>query len=396
MKSVLRVVKYLLIITVFVVAIGFFLAKMRVPYNDIMVIEAGDELFSAAYFFKSPQGDAAYVTDVDKLDIRHVGDYPITISLNGLRYHVKLRVKDSVAPVVRPQEHIESCYGNIISPKEFVESVDDVTDCVYEYVISPDFFKLGNQRVRVLVRDEGGNEVVFESEVEIIEDKSAPVLYGLHDIYVHLGDPIMYSDEIIIHDEQAGATYDIDKSEVIDNKVGDYPVYYKTRDVSGNEKTYSVTLHVLEPVVSQMSDDEILEVFRVEYEKIVTPDMTKKEKAKAIFDHLSGTLEYIPVTDKASYIKNAYTGLTTKKGDCVTYYSMYRIWLNMAGIENMKVVTKNESHTFNMINCGDGWYFVDTFYGDNDLFMMTKEDLKKYMSRGYEFLIDEDNYPDTD
>ena len=94
---------------------------------------------------------------------------------------------------------------------------------------------------------------------------------------------------------------------------------------------------------------------------IITDDMTKLQKARAIYDYTRTKIRYTGDSDKSDWKQGAYEGLSAKKGDCFTYYAVARALLTAAGIDNLEVTRVGgiSSHWWNLVNCGDGWYHFD-------------------------------------
>lgn len=127
--------------------------------------------------------------------------------------------------------------------------------------------------------------------------------------------------------------------------------------------------------------DEILE-------EIITDGMTKQEQAYAVFRYTNKRVRYIDTSTKDSWQAGAYEGLCTGKGDCYTYYALSRALLTALDIDNLEVtrVGGTDSHYWNLVNCGDGWYHFDA--GPHSVsmpgasfFMFTDEDAAKYTQR---------------
>jgi len=121
---------------------------------------------------------------------------------------------------------------------------------------------------------------------------------------------------------------------------------------------------------------------------ITNSDMTKLEKAEAIFNYAKGKIRYTGTSDKSDWKKGAYTGMTAKKGDCFTYYAVSRALLTAAGIDNLTVTRQGgpTSHYWNLVNCGDGWYHFDATPRSSKLpafnsFMFTDEEAADYTAR---------------
>jgi len=123
-------------------------------------------------------------------------------------------------------------------------------------------------------------------------------------------------------------------------------------------------------------------------DSITTSDMTKLEKAKAIFDYAKGKIRYTGNSDKSDWKEGAYTGLTAREGDCFTYYAVSRALLTAAGIDNLEVTRKGgpTSHYWNLVDCGDGWYHFDATPRSSKMpafnsFMFTDEEAADYTAR---------------
>lgn len=115
--------------------------------------------------------------------------------------------------------------------------------------------------------------------------------------------------------------------------------------------------------------------------KITTEDMTKRQKANAIYDWVRGNISYVNHSEKGDWVKAAYDGLRKKKGDCYTYYAVSLALLTRAGIQSIEVIRTDGHHWWNLINCGDGWYHFDTTpraKHNRKFFMWTDAQLDEY------------------
>ena len=109
------------------------------------------------------------------------------------------------------------------------------------------------------------------------------------------------------------------------------------------------------------SDEEFEGLTADVLDRIVWDDMTRLEQARAVFDYVHDHITYTGHSDKSDWKTGAYTGLTTGKGDCFTYYAVSRALLTALGIDNLAVerVGGETRHFWNLVNCGDGWYHFD-------------------------------------
>lgn len=118
---------------------------------------------------------------------------------------------------------------------------------------------------------------------------------------------------------------------------------------------------------------------------IITDDMTKLEQAKAVWDFTKNGIRYTGDSNKSDWKSGAYEGLTTRKGDCFTYYAVSRALLTALEIDNLEVrrVGGISSHYWNLVNCGDGWYHFDATPRSSQLpafvsFMFTDQEAADY------------------
>ena len=109
--------------------------------------------------------------------------------------------------------------------------------------------------------------------------------------------------------------------------------------------------------VNQLADDALA--------TIIKTGMTNREKAQAIYKYIQSHVGYISFSEKGDYIRAAYEGLATGKGDCYVYASVAKVMLTRAGITNMDIerIPEGDSmHYWNLVDIGDGhgWYHFDT------------------------------------
>lgn len=135
--------------------------------------------------------------------------------------------------------------------------------------------------------------------------------------------------------------------------------------------------------------EENLDILAAEtLDSITTSDMTKLQKARAIFDYVKGGIRYTGSSDKSSWKQGAYTGMTAFAGDCFTYYAVSRALLTAAGIDNLEVqrVGGPTSHYWNLVDCGDGWYHFDATPRSSKMpyfvsFMFTDQEAADYTKK---------------
>lgn len=140
--------------------------------------------------------------------------------------------------------------------------------------------------------------------------------------------------------------------------------------------------------VPDEKQSELDHLVQVVIDNIITSDMSKLEQARAVFDFTRTKISYTGDSDKSDWQNGAYEGLTTRKGDCFTYYAVSRALLTALGIDNLEVqrVGGPTSHYWNLVNCGDGWYHFDATPRSSKMpafvsFMFTDAEAADYTAR---------------
>jgi hypothetical protein len=103
-------------------------------------------------------------------------------------------------------------------------------------------------------------------------------------------------------------------------------------------------------------------------DEVTTDDMSDYEKEKAIYEWLCTNVSEddsvtiaVPDPDAADGVDRPYGVLKDRKAVCVGYATTFRLMMNMLGIDCMVVHDKYLSHSWDLVNIGDGWYFVDIY-----------------------------------
>lgn len=136
------------------------------------------------------------------------------------------------------------------------------------------------------------------------------------------------------------------------------------------------------------SQEALDQVVQEVLDAIISDNMTKREQARAVWDYTRTHVMYTGTSDKSDWRRGAYAGLTTRRGDCFTYYAVSRALLTALGIDNLEVqrVGGPTSHYWNLVNCGDGWYHFDATPRSSKMpyfvsFMFTDQQAADYTAR---------------
>lgn len=323
-------------------------------------IEAGSNKPLASDFLIAP-GNAEILTDLDAIDYTHTATHAVEVKLDEKIYSVDLEIIDTIAPVFTVSDYsgYTKCKPNA---EKFVVSANDVTSLTYSFETEPDSTTIGTQDVTIIATDEGGNQTKQNAKLTLAEDNEAPVIEFIKDATLFIGDSVSYKSYVKVTDNcQDEPVLSIDSANVNTSQTGTYTVTYTATDCSGNSTSQTMDLIVRERAYSI---DEVNALVDDILSRIITDDMTQKEKARAIFDYIKGHIGYVNHSEKGDYVTAAYEGLTTGRGDCYVYASTSKIMLTRAGITNMDIekIPAKSMHYWNLVDIGDGWgwYHFDT------------------------------------
>lgn len=354
------------------------------PVAETVTLEVGQEIKTESFLLKEGR-TAAFITDVSAIDINKPGSYTVTLEVNGKQYDSNLVLKDTVAPQATAVK-TTTTVGVLPNPEDCITDIIDVTEVTVKFIITPEVSRVNTVSAVVGLTDEGGNETELEVSIEVIEEKDEepPVIAGVKDIEIIVGDSISYKKDITVTDnEDPDPVLEIDNSQVDISTPGEYPVTYTATDASGNTASVPATV-IVNPKPIPEGEEEIYAMAEEILEQITDDSMDDMDVAFAIFRWVKGNIGYTGSSDKSDWIVGAYDGFTKRSGDCFTYFAVAKELFNVAGIENVDVVksdTSHSSHYWNLINLGDGWYHVDCTprvgSGDN-FFMVTDEELEAY------------------
>lgn len=349
--------------------------------EEELIWEAG-EAAPAVTDFLIEAKEAAFVTDVSAIDMSRIADHEIVILADGNEYQSLLHVVDTTAPDAQLQEVSDFALVPKV-PEDFVVAIEDVTEVSVTFIQEPDLSVVGTQVVELLLTDEAGNETVKQTSLHLEADTEAPVLTGVKDILIYVGDAIAYRKGVEVTDNcPEGLTFEIDNSQVKLAEAGEYPVTYSATDLAGNVTEQVITVTIKPRSHTQEEIDALADAVLA---KIIKPEMTQLEIVRAIYDYNMSHIRYINHSDKGDWIQAAYEGLAEGKGDCYVYACTAKQLLTRAGITNMDIakIPARTSHYWNLVDIGDGWYHFDTTPRKDHptIFMWTDEEMMAYSAK---------------
>lgn len=140
--------------------------------KSMIVLEKGTDDKEIAALVKKHTG----ISTADILfDRTSLGEVHAIASANGADYLVILDVTDTLAPDYTAVSH-DILLGQTLSREDFVTDIRDASEYTVSYVTDPDFDKPGHQTVKLLLKDEHGNETTAVSHLNIHKLESPLVI----------------------------------------------------------------------------------------------------------------------------------------------------------------------------------------------------------------------------
>lgn len=349
-----------------------------IPIMAELSVEAGGQAPTLEDFILSAQ-QAEFLTPIEEFDYMHVADHDVQIRADGEVYTAVLHVVDTVSP----QVEVHDIEGYALVPRnavDFAASVVDVTEVTGTFRQEPDLTLIGTQEVELVFTDEGGNETVKTARLTLKKDEEAPVIGGAVDFTVQKGASVSYKKMVAVTDNcPDGLELEVDASGVNLNEEGEYQITYTARDLAGNTASTTVKVTV---IPATYDEDEVNRLADAVLERIITPEMSDMDKLEAIYNYTKSHIGYINDSAKGNWVRAAYEGLSTGRGDCYVYACTAKVLLTRAGITNMDIakIPDSTEHYWNLVDIGDGWYHFDTTprVDHPTIFMWTDAQLMEY------------------
>jgi len=372
--------------------------------KPIAEVDISEGRLDAGIFLKDER-DIADAEIVDTPFPDALGLFPVKIRIGDTVYDSAVKIVDRIAPVARA---VNRKFWTVdkISAMDFVEDIVDSTEVTARFEKEPDFKRVGDQTVSIILTDEGGNETRLEAILTLEADTEPPQIYGVQDTTVYLNTPVAYKKGVYVVDNRdTDIEVSVDSSRVDIKKEGSYKVIYTAVDASGNSTSREVTYTVIQKPDNLIDRAVVEELAKGILDKIITDDMTMKEKALAIYKYVNKNVFYLGGRHSDDLITEAYYALMKDPGDCYTFFAASDLLLNMVGIPNIRVerlrYEGETNHYWHMINCGDGWYHFDACIHKPEFFsfMLTDAEAEAYSRQkgknAYYYRHDKSKYPAT-
>ncbi|MBQ9930222.1 MAG: hypothetical protein IJO72_05535 [Oscillospiraceae bacterium] len=340
--------------------------RPRVTLYSEVTMEAGGTFPTPQSFLAEKRNVQINYANTSAVKPNVPGVYDVMLTCNGEEYASRIRVVDTVAPTGTVQDI--NALGHIPEAKDFVVSYNDATEVSISFLTEPDKSKDGNQTVTIVLTDMGGNTTQLQATLTLTVDREAPVITGVADKIVYLGESVSYLSGITVSDDMdPEPTVEVDRSAVDLTTLGEYPITYTATDASGNTTVVSCVVKVLEKKDYYVPYETIYQEVDEILAEIITEDMTLQKKVWAIYVWIRTNNTYVNHSDKEDWMQAAHVMMTEHKGDCFNYYALCKLMLDRLGIPNMDVrKVKNyegdSDHYWSLVSLdgGNTWYHVDT------------------------------------
>ena len=309
---------------------------------------------------------------------RTLGCFDVNTMVDDVLCIQRLSVVDTTPPRLVLPKKPQAYLDHPVAPRALLAVAEDETSLTLSYVVEPDWTREGPQPVSIAGVDIAGNRTEIEGTVDIVQDTEPPKILGVVNQYVYIGEAVAYfAQASAIDDADGEVPLTVDNSAVDIYTAGLYPVTYRATDRAGNTAEKTVRLCFIRPTVTeeklQAAADKVLA-------KIVTDDMTKGQKAYAIFRYVKDHFVNTERSNKRDWKYEAWRGLTTRRGDCFTFCAAAKVLLEKIGARTMFVIRYSGArHYWLMVDLGSGWYHFDP-YNDGpsrkfECFMLTTEEV---------------------
>lgn len=147
-------------------AAAFFIYMWSKTHSSLTV-EAGTEVL-AENFIKGEVKSICFAEDSPSFDTTVPGKYILKVTADGFTRNCTLYVEDTIAPVATAQS-VSISTGEVRSPLNFVTDIQDETEVKVSYEAEPDFTVYGQQEVKILLEDAGGNQTRVTTDLNILK-----------------------------------------------------------------------------------------------------------------------------------------------------------------------------------------------------------------------------------
>lgn len=381
-KKVTLLMGVLLLLSILLIGITW---EPKLTVIPEVVVELGDPLPEANVFFVEAVENAEYQTDLSEIDTNTLKTNFVSLKVGRRTYESSIIVIDTTPPTGETKDFEIWLGEGSANLEDFLVAFDDLTDVVAAFKNAPNLEQAGEQEVVVVLTDTSGNTTELTSVLTIFEDTEPPVIEGVKNIRIYLGDNIAYRKDITVtdnHDETID--FEVDSSDVDLKKIGTYTVVYTAVDRAGNETSETASVIIEQKPLGNITQEMVDKKADAVLAKIITDDMSKLEKLRAAYNWTNKNVKYVGYSDKSSWLKGAYQGFAYGTGDCFNYYAVSRALISRLGYEfiPIKRVPAPTRHYWLLVEYEGQWYHFDPTVRSRGYefsgFMRTQPDVEAY------------------
>ena len=224
---------------------------------------------------------------------------------------------------------------------------------------------LGDYSVELIVTHTNGKQSRHAATLTLVIDNEPPQIIGAKDLSVFVGDGVSYRSGISIADNCDGnVRLEINSDAVNTAAEGCYDVIYTATDGAGNVTVKQIKVYVyVEHVTEAMLWQEIDRLIEENISRYTNTVQTVRD----VYSYVYYAIAYTDSSDKNDWVRAAYEGIRTGRGDCFTYVALSKAFFMRLGIESIDVQRSEgivtERHYWNMVNVGSSesprWYHFD-------------------------------------
>jgi len=203
-------------------------------------------------------GDAEFINtatlDMSGVNQDKIGKYEATVQIDGLEFEYEICVIDTTAPTL--ELNTEISYVAMMreyNTDAFVKSVFDLSEDVEVYFESEDgkndalsFDEIGEETINLVARDSSGN--ISKEKMQVTVD-IAPLILGVYDTYVTVGESFDGMDGMLAYDNEEGDITErvtVSGDDIDTTTAGEYTVSYEATDKNGLTTEKKILVYVCE------------------------------------------------------------------------------------------------------------------------------------------------------
>ncbi|MDR1821155.1 MAG: DUF5011 domain-containing protein [Oscillospiraceae bacterium] len=361
-----------------------------------------EPVFSLADITDTFGGSLLKITSApEKSELCVPGTYEAVLDYHDRELKCAIEVLDTTPPAAKPK-NLTIYEGQRPEAIAFCAGVTDMSEVTAAFAAEPDWTRIGQQTVAVVLTDSFGNTTELSARLTIKRDAAAPKILGTRHLSVMKGEKIAYRRGVIIKDNSGAALdFTVDSSGVDINTPGKYKVIYRAEDLAGNVSSITRTVRVDATDVSLVDEyvDAAIEALAL------TGSETGDELLHAVYDYVRAYLKFATNQSDDGLYQLAYQAFKTGKADCRGYLAMSSVLFDRLGIENREVHTP--SHKWNIVKIDGKWWFYDAterFWEDGQTYKfgrkraeeLTQKHAKMVGRDPFYYVYDKTLYPDVE